>query len=71
MKTKLPDQSRDPTAGDGLYFDGIEGFGQWSILLSTRAQKDLRDIKRADGAMFQIVMKKIEWDLILHYNNCC
>ena len=43
-----------------LYFDDIEGFGEWSILLSTRAQKDLRDYKRADAAMFRIIMKKIK-----------
>ena len=42
-----------------LYFDDIEGFGEWSIMLSTRAQKDLREVKRADGAVFRIVMKKI------------
>ena len=54
-----------------LYFDEIEGFGEWSILLSTRAQKDLRDTKRADGATFRIVMRKIKWDLIFHRNDCC
>jgi len=43
-----------------LYLDDIEGFGEWAILLSTRAQKDLRDVKRSDGAMFRIVMKKIK-----------
>ena len=47
-----------------LYFDNIEGFGEWLILLSTRAQKDLRDFKRADSAMFRIAMKKIKWALI-------
>ena len=46
-----------------LYFDDVEGFGEWSILLSTRAQKDLRDYKRADGAMFRIIMKKMKYDL--------
>jgi len=45
-----------------LYFDDVEGFGEWSILLSTRAQKDLRDFKRADGAMFRIIMKKMKCD---------
>ena len=43
-----------------LYFDDIEGFGEWTILLSTRAQKDLRDVNGANGAMFRIVMKEIE-----------
>jgi hypothetical protein len=48
-----------------LYFDDVEGFGEWSILLSTRAQKDLRDYKRADGAIFRIIMKKVKWGSIL------
>jgi len=46
-----------------LYFDDVDGFGEWSILLSTRAQKDLRDYKRADGAMFGIIIKKMKCDL--------
>ena len=44
-----------------LYLDDIEGFGEWVILLSPRAHKDLRDVKRSDGAMFRIVMKKIKY----------
>ena len=54
-----------------LYLDDIEGFGEWSILLSTRAQKDIRDVKGADGAVFRIVMKKIKWDLPLYRDDCC
>jgi len=72
-----PDQSRtlafpmiQPMKA-ALYFDDVEGFGEWSVLLSTRAQKDLRDYKRADGAIFRIIMKKIKWDLTLHDYNCC
>ena len=45
-----------------LYFDDIEGFGEWAILLSTRAQKDLRDKKRSDPTTFRIVMKKIKYE---------
>ena len=43
-----------------LYFNNIEKFGEWSILLSTRTQNDLRDVRRADFEMFRIVMKKIK-----------
>jgi len=43
-----------------LYFDDVEGFGEWSVLLSTGALKALREVERADGAMFQIVLKKIK-----------
>jgi len=57
--------------GAALYFDNIEEFGEWSIMLSTRAQKDLRDVKHADGAMFRIVMEKIKWDLTLHHKSLC
>jgi len=54
-----------------LYFEDIEGFGEWVILLSTRAQKYLRDIKGADGAMFWIVIKKIKWVPVVHRNYRC
>ena len=60
------DQSRDPAfpmielMKAALYFDNIKGFGEWSILLSTRAQKDLRDVRRADNATFRTVMKRIK-----------
>jgi len=52
-----------------LYFGNIEGFGDWSITLSTRAHKDLRDFKRADGAVFQIIMNKLRWDFALGSSN--
>lgn len=45
---------------DTLYFDNVQGFGVWTILLSTQAQNDLRDFERDDDEMFQIVMDKIE-----------
>ena len=46
-------------------FENIEGFGDWPILLSAGAQKDLGDISK-DETTFQIAMKKIEWDSLLH-----
>ena len=61
-----PDRSLDPVLSvvqltkTALYLDEIEEFGEWSILLSTRAQTDLRDIRRTDFGMFRIVMKKIK-----------
>jgi len=54
--------------GATLYFDDIEEFGEWWILLSDRARKDLQSFRRADGAMFQIVLEKIKWDLTLRCN---
>jgi len=51
-----------------LYLDNVEGFGEWPIILSGRAQKDLRSVNHADGAMFRIVMEKIKWDPALHFD---
>lgn len=43
-----------------LHFENVKGFGEWRILLSTRAQKYLREARRGNGAMFDIVVKKIK-----------
>ena len=42
-----------------LYFDSAEGFGDWRILISTRADRDLRHAQR-EGANFDIFVKKIK-----------
>ena len=42
-----------------LYFDSVEGFGDWRILISTRADKNLREAKRDDQKSFAIYLKKI------------
>jgi len=42
-----------------LYPENADGFGEWRMFLSTKAQKYLRKVRR-DGAMFDIVMKKLE-----------
>ena len=42
-----------------LCLNNVEDFGEWPILLSARAQKDLRDIGKADDATFQVTMNKI------------
>ncbi|KAF8895020.1 hypothetical protein CPB84DRAFT_1782432 [Gymnopilus junonius] len=43
-----------------LYFDSAEGFGEWRILISTRADRDLREARRKDAKFFKIVIKKIK-----------
>ncbi|RXW14819.1 hypothetical protein EST38_g11042 [Candolleomyces aberdarensis] len=42
-----------------LYFESASVFGDWRILISKRANRDLRDARRSDAKFFQIVMKKI------------
>ncbi|KAH6876648.1 hypothetical protein BKA70DRAFT_1576722 [Coprinopsis sp. MPI-PUGE-AT-0042] len=43
-----------------LYFDSAEGLGEWRILISTRADRDLRDWRRRDAEFFRIIIKKIK-----------
>ena len=41
-------------------FDSPDGFGDWSLFISTAAVKHLREIRRADQKMFKIIQKKIK-----------
>jgi hypothetical protein len=43
-----------------LYFDSVVGFGEWRILISTRADRDLREARRMDAKSFKIIIKKIK-----------
>lgn len=43
-----------------LYFDNADGFGEWRILISTEAYKNLREFRRADEKIFKIIVKKIK-----------
>lgn len=41
-----------------LHFDNVEGFGEWRILLSTKAQKYLREVR--NNAIFEVVMERMK-----------
>lgn len=43
-----------------LYFDSADGFGDWRILISTRADKALRQLRKKNTKLFKIVIKKIK-----------
>lgn len=43
-----------------LYLDSVKGFGQWRILISSRADKMLRKARRADKRTFEIMIRKIK-----------
>ena len=43
----------------GLYLENADGFGAWRVILSANAQRYLRKARR-DGAIFDIVVKKIK-----------
>ena len=44
-----------------LYFDSAEGFGEWRILISTRADRNLREARRMDARKFKTIIKKIKY----------
>lgn len=41
-----------------LYFEGVEGFGEWEILLGSRPAKYLREARK-HGRTFDIILKKL------------
>ncbi|KAI0641201.1 hypothetical protein C8Q79DRAFT_992409 [Trametes meyenii] len=43
-----------------LYFDSAVGFGEWRILISTRADRDLRQARNRSPDIFRIIIKKIK-----------
>jgi hypothetical protein len=43
-----------------LYFDSAKGLGQWTILVSSAAIKDLRDTHNKNRSLFKIILKKIQ-----------
>jgi hypothetical protein len=42
-----------------LYFDNADGFGEWRILISTKAEKKLRETRNKERATFDIIVNKI------------
>lgn len=48
-----------------FYFASADGFGDWHILISTRADRNLREAKRRNKKLFDIILKKIK------YVTCC
>ncbi|THH32624.1 hypothetical protein EUX98_g1581 [Antrodiella citrinella] len=43
-----------------LYFDTVDGFGDWRVYISTRADGNLRETKKKDPMLFKIIIKKIK-----------
>ena len=50
--------------GDQAYVsnmnDNADGFGEWRILISTRADTDLRYMRKKNPALFDITLNKIK-----------
>lgn len=58
VKPVLPELN--PVSRIQILEDDIEDFGQWKILLSNDAMRHLRQFRRGDGHMFDIVRKKMQ-----------
>jgi hypothetical protein len=43
-----------------LYFDNAAGFGEWRLLMSTRATRDLRHARRTNRGTFKIIVNKMK-----------
>lgn len=43
-----------------LYFESVKELGPWRIIISSRADRNLRELRRGDAKMFKIVMKKMK-----------
>jgi hypothetical protein len=53
-----------------LYFDNADGFGQWRILISGRADRNLREARRKDTNLFRITLKKIKYPFLFAFDLC-
>lgn len=43
-----------------LYFDSADGFGEWRVMVSTRATQNIREARRTNASTFKIIVKKIK-----------
>ncbi|KAL4065818.1 hypothetical protein V8B97DRAFT_1117898 [Scleroderma yunnanense] len=50
---------QDQSLHAALHIHDVDGFGEWQVVLSSHATKDLRELRRRDGAMIKCVLKKI------------
>ena len=48
------------TIKTNILFQTVEKLGPWRVMVSSRAHRNLRELRRGDGKMFRIVMKKIK-----------
>jgi hypothetical protein len=53
-----------------LYFDNADGFGQWRILISGRADRNLREARKKDTNLFRITLKKIKYSFLFTLDLC-
>ena len=42
-----------------LHFDSPDGFGDWRLVIPQRASKDLRDARKRNPKLFDIILKKM------------
>ncbi|KAI6100008.1 hypothetical protein EV401DRAFT_2215392 [Pisolithus croceorrhizus] len=66
-----PAYTQAPHLEATLAASGIDRFGEWTILMSSSATKDLFKWRRDDAKMAECVLKKIRQVLHIHYRKTC
>lgn len=62
----LEDASFLPSLQASLYFDAVEGFGEWPILLSARTDRNLRVAYRMNDKIFTKIINRIRYAIHTH-----
>jgi len=52
-------QPQDQQLQAALHIHDVDGFGEWQVVISSRATKYLRELRRRDGKIIVCVLKKI------------
>ena len=52
-------QSQGQQLQAALHIHDVDGFGEWQVVISSRATKYLRELRRRDGKITVCVLKKI------------
>jgi hypothetical protein len=59
IEPSVPDDSQ--SMKNSLHLETASGFGEWPVLISTRGEKHLRQVRAGDGKNYLIVVKKIRF----------
>ena len=53
-------QTCEPLTAD-LFFESADGFGDWRIIIGQKCNKDLRDARKKNPVMYEIIVRKLRY----------
>ncbi|KAL4069231.1 hypothetical protein J3A83DRAFT_4536273 [Scleroderma citrinum] len=59
MNVFTEEKDQEQSLHAALHIHDVDGFGEWQVVLSSRATKCLRELRRRDGKAIKCVLKKI------------